>query len=91
MPAFHGQAAELDAALDRVTNDVVVGNNADLGLGVIVFVESRDLFPFLPGDSLLITAFLGDQVGFPPRSCPSSSAGRASGSILPAPSPLGGT
>lgn len=32
------------------------GSWALLGLGIIVFIESGVLFPFLPGDSLLVTA-----------------------------------
>ncbi|AYG03398.1 DedA family protein [Gryllotalpicola protaetiae] len=41
-----------------------LGSWALLGIGVLVFIESGVLFPFLPGDSLLITAaILAPQLG----------------------------
>lgn len=46
----------LSVLTDPATLLTGLGSWVVIGLGVVVFIESGVLFPFLPGDSLLVTA-----------------------------------
>lgn len=56
-----------DNPLDPATLLPALGPWVLLGVAVIIFIESGVLFPFLPGDSLLVTAaILAPQLGLSP-------------------------